>query len=453
MVDSMSETQNRSLAYQLDRAHVFHSWSAQATLDPLVITGGEGAWYWDEDDNRYLDFSSQLVYLNLGHQHPKMVAALQEQAATLTTIAPSAANPARSQAAAMIAERAPAGLNKVFFTNGGAEATENAVRMARLVTGRHKILTAYRSYHGATAGAIQMTGEPRRWASEPSAPGFVKFFGPYLYRSVFNATTEQQEAERALAHLRAVIELEGPNHIAAIVLETIVGTNGVLVPPHGYLPGVRALCDEYGIKLVLDEVMVGFGRVGQWFACQHFDVTPDMITFAKGVNSGYVPLGGVLMNDEIAQAFDHRPYPGGLTYSGHVLGCAAAVASMNIFEEEGILDHVQTLETEVFAPGLQELKDNHDCIGEVRGLGAFWALELVKNRETREMLVPFNASGADAAPMNELLNACRSAGLVPFSQYNRIHLAPPLVTTAEEVRMGLDRLNSALEVVAKYIES
>lgn len=449
----MSSSQNRSVAYQQDRAHVFHSWSAQATLDPLVITGGEGAWYWDEDDNKYLDFSSQLVYLNLGHQHPKMIAALQEQAAKISTIAPAMANPARSQAAAMIAERAPEGLNKVFFTNGGAEATENAVRMARLATSRHKVLTAYRSYHGATTGAMQMTGEPRRWQSEPGAPGYVKFFGPYLYRSAFHATTEQEEAERALAHLHNVVELEGPQHIAAIVLETVVGTNGVLVPPAGYLPGVRALCDRFGIKLILDEVMVGFGRTGEWFACQNFGVSPDMITFAKGVNSGYVPLGGVIISDEIAAVFDHRPYPGGLTYSGHVLGCAAAVASMTIFEEDGILDHVRMLEREVFEPGLRALQDKHPSIGEVRGLGAFWAIELVKNRETREMLVPFNASGPDAAPMNEVLGKCRSLGLMPFSQYNRLHVAPPLVITADEARLGIELLDQALDIADQYVEN
>jgi taurine---2-oxoglutarate transaminase len=433
-----------------DRAHVFHSWSAQAKIDPLPIARASGSYFWDFEDQRYLDFSSQLVNVNIGYQHPKLVAAIQEQAGKLCTIAPSFANDARSEAARLIAEIAPGDLNAVFFTNGGAEANENAVRMARLHTGRHKVLAAYRSYHGATAGAIALTGDPRRWPSEPGMPGIVRYWGPYPYRSAFHASTEQEESERALAHLRDVIAFEGPDSVAAIVLETVVGTNGILVPPDGYLAGVRALCDELGIVMIADEVMAGFGRCGEWFAVDHWGVKPDLITFAKGVNSGYVPLGGVVISDPIAASFADRPYPGGLTYSGHPLACASAVASINIFREEGIIEHARQLGTDVIGPGLRELAERHPSIGEVRGLGVFWALELVRDRASREPLVPFNAAGEAAAPMGELMAACKSRGLWPFTHFNRMHVVPPCTTTADEIREGFAILDEALEVGDKY---
>ncbi len=450
--ESQSPEIQLSQTYLDDRAHVFHSWSAQAALKPLVVTGGEGAWFFDETGKKYLDFSSQLINLNLGHQHPKMIAAIQEQAAKLATIAPGMANDARSTAARMIAERTPGDLNKIFFTNGGAEATENAMRMARLHTGRHKVLSMYRSYHGATGGSIALTGDPRRWPSEPSVPpGIIKFFGPYPYRSSFWSDSVEQESERALEHLREVIMFEGPNTIAAIVLEPVVGTNGILVPPPGYLAGVRELCDANGIVMVCDEVMSGFGRCGEWFAVDAWEVTPDLITFAKGVNSGYVPLGGVAISDEIAATFDTRVYPGGLTYSGHVLACATAVASMNIFEEENILERSRHLGNEVFGPGLAELKAKHPSVGDVRGLGCFWAIELVKNRETKEMFVPFNASGADAAPMVEVVTACKAAGLSPFAHFNRLHVTPPLVISDEDAMLGLEIIDQALLLADRHV--
>ena len=378
-----------------DRAHVFHSWSAQAEISPMAVAGAEGSWMWDFDGNRYLDFGSQLINVNLGHQHPKLVAAIQEAAGRLCTVAPIHADADRSEAARLIAEIAPDGMEKVFFTNGGAEATENAMRMARLHTGRQKVLAMYRSYHGSTAGSIAATGDPRRWPSEPSVPGAVHFFGPYLYRSSFHATTEAEECERALQHLDEVVMFEGPQTIAAVILEPVVGTNGILVPPAGYLQGVRDLCDRHGILLIADEVMAGFGRCGEWFSIQRWDVTPDLICFAKGVNSGYVPLGGVILSDEIAATFDHRVYPGGLTYSGHALACASAVASIRIFHEEDVLGQARAL-GDAIGPALEKISANHPVVGEVRGLGGFWAIELVRDRGTREMLVPYNASGADA---------------------------------------------------------
>ncbi|MBM3690516.1 MAG: aminotransferase class III-fold pyridoxal phosphate-dependent enzyme, partial [Actinobacteria bacterium] len=285
--------------FDLDRAHVFHSWSAQGQISPLPIAGGEGSYCWDFDGKRYLDFSSQLVFTNIGFQHPKVVKAIAEQAATLATIAPQHANEARGLAAQKITNHTEASLNKVFFTNGGADAVENAIRMARIHTSRHKILSTYRSYHGNTGAAISATGDPRRWPNEFSY-GHIHFFGPYLYRSPFWAKTEEEEAERALNHLEQVIIFEGPNTIAAILLESVVGTNGILVPPPGYLAGVRALCDKYGIMWIADEVMAGFGRTGAWFGYQNFSAVPDLIVFAKGVNSGYVPLGGVVISNEIA---------------------------------------------------------------------------------------------------------------------------------------------------------
>jgi taurine--2-oxoglutarate transaminase len=433
-----------------DRAHVFHSWSAQAQIDPLPIAEARGSYFWDYQGTRYLDFSSQLVNVNIGYQHPKLVAAIQEYAGRQCTIAPSFANDMRSEAARMLAELAPGDLNKVFFTNGGADANEHAIRMARLHTGRHKVLSTYRSYHGATSGAIMLTGDPRRWASEPGMAGVVHFWGPYLYRSAFHAQTEEEETTRALQHLRDTLMVEGPATVAAIVLETVVGTNGILVPPPGYLAGVREICDEYGILLVADEVMAGFGRAGEWFAVDHWGVTPDLITFAKGVNSGYVPLGGVLISDRVAATFEDRPYPGGLTYSGHPLACASAVASITIMREEGIIEHARDLGTDVIGPALAKLAENHPSVGEVRGLGVFWALELVRDRETREPLVPYNASGADAAPMNELAAECKKRGLWPFVHFNRTHVVPPCTTSAEEVAEGIEILDEALTVADRY---
>jgi taurine---2-oxoglutarate transaminase len=446
-------------AFANDRAHVFHSWSAQGALNPLVIEGGSGSWMWDQQGNRYLDFSSQLVNLNIGHQHPKLVAAIQEQAGRLCTVAPFHANDARSEAARLISEAAnhgadaadPRALNMVFFTNGGAEATENAIRMARLHTARHKVLTAYRSYHGATGGAISLTGDPRRWPSEPGIAGVVKFWGPYPYRSAFHSTSDVQETERALSHLADVLMVEGAHTVAAIVLETVVGTNGILVPPPGYLAGVRALCDQHGILLICDEVMAGFGRCGEWFAFQKWGVRPDLVCFAKGVNSGYLPLGGVVIGQHVADTFKDRAFPGGLTYSGHPLACASAVASINIFKEEGIVEHSRMLGTDVIGPELEKIKAKHPSVGDVRGLGTFWAIELVRNRDTREPLVPFNASGADAKPMVDLGAACKAAGLWPFTHFNRLHVVPPCNTPIDEVHHGLAIIDEALSVADAFV--
>jgi taurine--2-oxoglutarate transaminase len=387
------------------------------------------------------------VNTNIGHQHPKVVAAIQEQAAKLATVAPQHANEARGEAAKRIVELSPEGMNKVFFTNGGADAVENAVRMARLHTGRRKVLSFYRSYHGNTGAAIVATGDPRRWPNE-NAEGHVHFFGPYLYRSAFWATTPEQESERALQHLENVITFEGPNTIATILMETVVGTAGVLVPPPGYLEGVRALCDKYGIVLILDEVMAGFGRTGEWFAFDNFGAKPDLVTFAKGSNSGYVPVGGVIISDEIAATFNDRVFPGGLTYSGHPLACASIVGSIDAMKEEGVVENAKRIGQDVLGPGLAELAERHKVIGEVRGLGVFWALDLVTDRATREPLAPY---GGTSAAMGQLVAECKKRGLLPFTNFNRLHVVPPCTVSDTEAKEGLAILDEVFtEIDAHY---
>ena len=432
--------------YDLDRAHVFHSWSAQGQISPMPVAGGQGSYFWDFDGNKYLDFSCQLVFTNIGFQHPKVVKAIQEQAGLLATIAPQHANEARAEAAKRITDRAGAHLNKVFFTNGGADGVENAIRLARLHTGKHKVLSFYRSYHGNTTTSITATGDPRRWPNE-NATGHVHFFGPYLYRTAFWATTEAEETKRALEHLEQVIIFEGASTIAAILIESVVGTAGVLIPPAGYLEGVRALCDKYCIKWIADEVMSGFGRTGKWFAYQHSSAEPDLIVFAKGVNSGYVPLGGVIISDEIAATFNDRVFPGGLTYSGHPLATAAAVATIDAMLEEKMVEHAAQIGESVIKPALEALAAKHKVIGEVRGLGVFWALELVKDRATHEPLAPY---GGSSPAMGELMAACKKAGMIPFMNFNRIHICPPLNVSEAELNEGFAILDKALTSIAAH---
>src|SRR6266498_3211328 len=368
---------------ELDRQHVLHSWSVQSQIAPLPVAGAEGRHFWDHDGNRYLDFASQLVNVNLGHQHPKVVAAIQEQAEKLTTIGPPMANDKRSELARLIAEVTPGNLTKSFFTNGGAEANENAIKLARWYTGRHKIVSRYRSYHGATAGAIALTGDPRRCPAGHPDPCPVCTGAP---------------------HLEEILQYEGPHTVAAVILETVTGTNGIIVPPDGYLQAIREVCDRHGILLILDEVMAGWGRTGRWFACEHWDVVQDIITTAKGINSGYVPLGAMTVREPVYEAIEDRFFAGGLTYSGHPLACAAAVASIEAFREEGIVENSAAM-GDVLEEELPGLTERHPSIGDVRGRGLFWGLELVRNRETREPLVPFNATGEDAAPIFRLTKA------------------------------------------------
>ena len=434
--------------FDLDRSYVFHSWSAQKALKPMCVAGSKGSYFWDYDGNKYLDFASQLVNVNIGHQHPKVIAAIQDQAGKLATVAPQHANDKRGEAAQRIVELAGGKAAKVFFTNGGADGVENAIRMARLHTHKHKILSTYRSYHGNTGSAIQATGDPRRWPNEYSAQQ-VHFFGPHLYRSEFWATTPEQESERALTHLEHVIQFEGPGTVGAVLLESVIGTAGILVPPPGYLEGVRALCDKYEIVMILDETMSGFGRTGKWFAYQNWNVEPDLVVFAKGSNSGYVPVGGVIISGEIAATFDERVFPGGLTYSGHPLAAASIVASIDAMKEEKIIENAASIGENVLGPGLRELAKKHPVIGEVRGLGVFWALDLVTNRETREPLAPY---GGTSQAMTDLVTECKKRGLMPFANFNRMHVVPPCVVTEAEARDGLEILDQAFSAIDSYYQ-
>ena len=421
-----------------ERASVFHSWSAQATIDPLMVKDAQGVYVTGEDGTTYLDLSSQLVNTNIGHQHPAVVRAIQEQASTLCTIAPQHGYVSRYRAAELILDRSFEGAAKVFFTNGGTEAMEHAVRMARLHTGRHKVISAYRSYHGATATSINLTGDPRRWPNDTGSAGVVHFFGPFLYRTMYHAETQEQECERALSNLEETIRFEGPASIAAIVLETVPGTAGIMVPPKGFLQGVRAIADE---------VMCGFGRTGAWFAYQQHDVTPDLVVFAKGVNSGYVPLGGVVISQAVSDTFSDRVYPGGLTYSGHPLACASAVATIEAMQSEGVVENARRIGDEVLRPGLEALAQRHPIIGDVRGLGVFFALELVVDRDTKEPLAPY---GASSPAMNDIVAASRNESLLIFTNFNRIHVVPPCTINDDEMRDGLARLDRALSVADKY---
>src|SRR5438128_6507503 len=364
------------------KRYVLYSWSVQDAINPIAVAGAEGRHFWDYDGKRYLDFASQLVNVSIGHQHPKVIAAIKEQADRLCTIGPPMATEPRSTLGRMLAELTPGDLSYSFFTNGGAEANENAIKLARWYTGRHKIVARYRSYHGATAGAITLTGDPRRWAAEPGIPGVVRMLDPYTYRCPAGHPDPCPVCTGG-PHLEEILQYEGPQTVAAVILETVTGTNGVIPPPDGYLQSIRETCDRHGILLVCDEVMAGFGRTGRWFACENWDVVPDILTMAKGINSGYIPIGAMVVRSDLAEGIKDRFFAGGLTYSGHPLACAAAVASIEAFREEGIVENAAAM-GEVLADQLPTLAERHTSIGDVRGLGLFRGLDLDRNRETRE---------------------------------------------------------------------
>jgi taurine---2-oxoglutarate transaminase len=430
------------------KQYVLHSWSVQDAVDPIPVAGGEGRYFWDYDGKRYLDFASQLVNVSIGHQHPKIVAAIKEQAEKLCTIGPPMATEARSTLARLLAEVTPGDLQLSFFTNGGAEANENAVKLARWYTGRHKIIARYRSYHGATAGAITLTGDPRRWPAEPGIPGVVRMLDPYTYRCPAGHPDPCPVCTGA-PHLEEILQYEGAHTVAAVILETIVGTNGIIVPPDGYLQAIREVCDRHGILLIADEVMAGFGRTGKWFGVDNWDVVPDILTVAKGINSGYVPLGAMIVRKPIADWVRDKYFAGGLTYSGHPLACASAVASIEAFKDEGIVENSAEM-GRVFAQKLRELQHRHPSIGDVRGLGCFWGIELVKNRETREPLVPFNATGEAFAPVARVAKAGLERGLYLMTHWNVVIVAPPLTITRDEIDEGIGILDEALSIADEY---
>lgn len=420
------------------------SWSKQKGLNPIPIAKAEGIYFWDYDGNRYTDMSSQLVNMNLGFGNPDINEAIKEQVDKFCFVGPSYGAESRATLAKMIIERMPEEFGKVFFTNAGADANENAVKIARMYTGRNKVFSRYRSYHGSSFGAGNLTGEPRRYALEPGIPGFVKFFDPYIYREAIDFPSEEAATEYYLKKLEEQICYEGPDQIAAIELETITGSNGIIIPPKGYLPGVRALCDKYGILMICDEVMAGWCRTGKMFAFQNFDVVPDLVTFAKGVTCGYVPLGGVIVSSKIAEYFGEHLLSCGLTYSGHPLACAAGVACVNYYDKAGILENVNRV-GKVLGEKLEEFRNKYNCVGDVRYIGLFSAIELVKNKKTKEPLVPY---GKDPqGTMGSIIKLLKERKFMTYSHENMILIAPPLIITEEQLREELAKLDEVLEIV------
>jgi len=421
---------------RLNREYTLFSWSAQGAVDPIPAVRSQGVHFWDANGKQYLDFSSQLMNVNIGHQHPKVVKAIQDQAATLCFLQPAIATEPRGLLGKKLAEITPGNLKKTFFCLGGAEANENAIKIARWTTKRTKILARYRSYHGATHGAVALTGDYRRWAAEPTMPGVVHIFDPYCYRCTFGWTPDTCHRE-CITHIEEVIRYEGPDRIAAIFLEGITGTNGILIPPDDYWPRVRAMCDKYGILLIDDEVMSGFGRTGRWFAVDHWGVVPDMMTLAKGLTSGYVPLSAVVVSEPIARYFDDHTLLGGLTYGSHPLGCAAALATVGVYEEDGLIENSAHL-GKVLGQRLEEIKARHPSVGDVRYLGLFSTIELVKDRVTKEPLT--------SALLNKPL---REQGLFTFLPLNLVFVVPPLCITEAQLNDGLAIIDQVLEIADK----
>ena len=425
------------------------SWSKQKGLNPIPIEKADGIYMWDFDGNRYTDMSSQLVNLNVGHGKRAIIDAIKEQAEKYCYLSPAYGSEPRGELAKMIIELMPDNMGKVFFTNGGADANENAIKMARMYTGRQKIFSRYRSYHGSTYGAGNLTGEPRRYPLEPAAPGFVKFFDPYIYREKIKFSTEEEASEYYVAKLREQVIYEGAENVAAIVMETITGSNGVIIPPKNYLKGVRAICDEFGIMMICDEVMAGFGRTGKMFAFENFDVKPDIVSFAKGVTCGYVQLGGVVVSKKISEYFDDHLLSCGLTYSGHPLACAAGVACLNFYKDADILSNVNKSGA-VLGECLENLKSKHESVGDVRYIGLFSAIELVSDRETREPLVPY---GKDPeGKMGKLIGMLKAKGFMTYSHENMILISPPLIITPEQVREEMEKVDEVLCEADKMVK-
>ena len=433
---------------KLDREHVLHSWSVQGTLDPTVVTKAEGIYFYDADGKKYYDMSSQLVNLNIGYGNQKVADAIAEQAHKLPFIGPGYAVDVKSELARKIIELAPDNMQKVFFTLGGADANENALKIARLYTGRNKVMSRYRSDHGSSLGAGNLTGEPRRFNCEPGIPGYVKFFDPYVYRELVDFEDDAAATKFYIGKLREQIIYEGPESIAAIECETITGSNGCIIPPDGYLQGIRDLCDEFGIMMICDEVMMGWCRTGEVFACQNWGIKPDIITFAKGVTCGYAPLGGVIVDKKIADYFDDHKLLCGLTYSGHPLSCAAGVATLDVYKEDHILDNVRAM-GKILGEIEEDLKDKHACVGDVRYKGLFSAVELVKDKATKEPLVGYNADKENL--MGKICGMLKAKGFSTYTHENIIIVAPPLIIKEDELRTAMTMLDEVLTEVDKMI--
>jgi taurine--2-oxoglutarate transaminase len=433
---------------QLSKEYTFFSWSAQGKVAPIAMEKAKGCYFWDADGKKYFDMNSQLMCTNIGHGHPKIVQAIKDQAEQFCYAGPGFSTKPRAEVGPLLAARTPGDLNKFFFTLGGAEANENAIKFAKFYTKRHKLLARYRSYHGATQGAIALTGDPRRWPNEPSIPGIVRIFDPYKYRSHLyqDGMPDEEFSEKILNQLEETLMYENPESFAAIFLETVTGTNGLIPPPNGYIQGIRKICDKYGILMVCDEVMAGLGRTGEWFAVDHWKVVPDMITMAKGLTSGYLPLGAVAVNGKISKEFDEKVFQGGLTYQSHPMCLATAVAVLKVLEEEKIVENSKNI-GKIMKSLMEELKNKHPSVGDVRSIGLFGALELVKNRKTKEPLAPFNGTSEAMTKVGAYL---KEKGIYAFVYSNLIHTNPPLIVNENELREAYRIVDQALDIADKY---
>jgi taurine--2-oxoglutarate transaminase len=439
----------------LSLEHSFWTWSAQAQVTPIPVKRAKGVYFWDVNDKRYLDLNSMVMCVNIGHGDERVINAIIEQARELPFAGPPMATKPRALLGKLLSEITPGNLNRFLFTLGGADANENAIKLARAYTGRHKILSRYRSYHGASAGAMALTGDPRRIAWEPNLmPGVVHFLDPYRYRSTFHGAnvhiSEKEFARDYVNHLEEIIQYEGPQTIAAILLETVTGTNGVIIPPDGYLQGVRALCDKYGILLIADEVMSGFGRTGKWFAVEHWNVIPDMITMAKGLTSAYAPLGAVAMREEIAEFFNQRVYQGGLTYNAHPISLAAAIANIQVLRDDRLVEKAHAMGP-VLKRMLTDLGEQHPSVGDVRSIGLFGIIELVRDRKTKEPMAPFNGSSPEMTALRKYL---LDHGVFVYTHWHTVLIIPPLIISEEQLAEGMAVLDKALEITdAAAVES
>ena len=426
----------------LCRRHTIYEWSAQSAADPIPVSRAKGIYFWTPEGKRFIDFNSQLMCVNIGHGDERVIRAIQEQASTLPYANPFMATEPRARLGAKLAQITPGDIDVFFFTNGGADANENAIRLARLVTGRHKIAARYRSYHGGTAGSLSLTGDPRRWASEPGLPGVVRI--PDFYHGIQRGF---DTADQVLAQTEEVLQMEGPHTIAAIIVEPVTGTNGILIPPDGYMQGLRKLCDRHGILLIADEVMSGFGRTGEWFAVNHWNVVPDLISMAKGLTSAYVQLGAVGMRQSIANHFQKNVFYGGLTYNSHTLACAAALATLAVYEEDGLLENARRM-GRVMRTHLEDLEQRHRSVGATRNIGLFGIVELVRNRSTREPLAPFNGTSPE---MQALSKFFRQEGLYTFVRWNTFFTNPPLCITEAEMKEAFAIIDRGLEITDRAV--
>lgn len=442
MTDAMHTAMTGAEIVALARKHTLYEWSAQANVDPIPVARAKGVYFWTPEGKRFIDLNSQLISVNIGHGDARVIEAIAQQAATLAYANPFMATEVRARLGAKLAEVTPGDIDTFFFTNGGAEATENAIKIARFFTGRHKIIARYRSYHGATAGSISLTGDPRRWAAEPGIPGVVRVFDPY-----HGIERGWDSTEQALANIEEVIQLEGAQTIAAFILEPVTGTNGILVPPDGYLQGVREICTKHGMLMIADEVMSGFGRTGEWFAVDHWKVVPDLLCMAKGLTSSYLPLGAVGMRHHIAQHFQNKVFYGGLTYNSHPMGCAAALATIRVYEEDGLIENAKKMGA-VMKRLLADLEARHPSVGAVRSIGLFGIVELVRSRRTRQPMAPFNGTSEEMAALGRFF---REQGLYTLVRWNTFFTNPPLCITEQELREAFAILDRGLEITDKAV--